>query len=350
ITNYQRYHKVEAFLGEGPFGVVTKCQKTKNKKAVAIKINKSKPEILQQAKLEIFILEKLRRLDGDTCNIVKWNGYFLDGKRICLNFELLDQNLWDYMKDRNHQGLPIRELRPILQQLANALFHLSSLGIVHADLKLGNIVVVNRHQSPVKVIDFGLACPVRAPEVMLHIPYNEAIEMWSLGLVARCIIDCVVIGCVILRSLQRLCVHFRVLWHSHSHPGSMGEVAVELATGVPLYPGNEDYHVLKFIIHTQGQPPDYILDCGMATEYYIRKDDYSEQRWTFKMDEQFQYETGDQSKETPQHLDDGTNLLVSLIKEMLALDPNRRINPSEVLQHLFFDIWPIHHLSLFILL
>uniref|UniRef100_A0A3B4GXI7 Protein kinase domain-containing protein n=1 Tax=Pundamilia nyererei TaxID=303518 RepID=A0A3B4GXI7_9CICH len=192
-------------------------------------------------------------------------------------------------------GLPIRELRPILQQLANALFHLSSLGIVHADLKLGNIVVVNRHQSPVKVIDFGLACPVpfsRAPEVMLHIPYNEAIEMWSLGL-----------------------------------------VAVELATGVPLYPGNEDYHVLKFIIHTQGQPPDYILDCGMATEYYFRKDDYSEQRWTFKMDEQFQYETADQSKETPH----GTNLLVSLIKEMLALDPNRRINPSEVLQHLFFE-------------
>uniref|UniRef100_A0A3Q4MIA6 Protein kinase domain-containing protein n=1 Tax=Neolamprologus brichardi TaxID=32507 RepID=A0A3Q4MIA6_NEOBR len=217
------------------------------------------------------------------------------------------------LKRYNHQGLPITELRPILQQLANALFHLSSLGIVHADLKLGNIVVVNRHQSPVnvKVIDFGLACPVsyRAPEVMLHIPYNEAIDMSSLGL-----------------------------------------VAVELATGVPLLPGNEDYDVLKFIIHTQGQPPDYILDCGMATEYYFRKDDYSEQRWTFKMDEQFQYETGDQSKETPEHLDEleqlitvstgpesGTDLLVSLIKEMLALDPNQRIKPSEVLQHLFFE-------------
>lgn len=73
---------------------------------------------------------------------------------------------------------------------------------------------------------------------MLHIPYNEATDMWSLELVA--------------------------------------------VTGVPLYPGNMDYGVLKFIIHTLGQPSDYILDSGMRTEYYFIKDNYSEQCWTFK--------------------------------------------------------------------
>uniref|UniRef100_A0A3P9CZW2 Protein kinase domain-containing protein n=1 Tax=Maylandia zebra TaxID=106582 RepID=A0A3P9CZW2_9CICH len=61
-------------------------------------------------------------------------------------------------------------------------------------------MVVNRHESPVKVrlIDFDLACPVSAvnpsdcvgtvgysaPEVMLGLPYNEAADMWSLGLIA----------------------------------------------------------------------------------------------------------------------------------------------------------------------
>uniref|UniRef100_A0A3P9CZ44 Protein kinase domain-containing protein n=1 Tax=Maylandia zebra TaxID=106582 RepID=A0A3P9CZ44_9CICH len=61
-------------------------------------------------------------------------------------------------------------------------------------------MVVNRHESPIKVklIDFGLACPASAvmpgdrvgtvgysaPEVMLGLPYNEAADMWSLGLVA----------------------------------------------------------------------------------------------------------------------------------------------------------------------
>uniref|UniRef100_A0A3P9DHE1 Protein kinase domain-containing protein n=1 Tax=Maylandia zebra TaxID=106582 RepID=A0A3P9DHE1_9CICH len=265
----------------------------------------SDPEILLQAKLEIFILEQLRRLDPDRCNIVEWNDYFLDGQRICLNFELLDQSLWDYIGDRNNRGLPMRELRPILHQLANALFHLGSVGIVHADLKPGNIMVLNHSESPVKVklIDFGLACPASAvipgdrvgtigycaPEVMLGIPYHEAIDMWSLGL-----------------------------------------VAVELATGVPLYPGEDDYDVLKFIIETQGQLPDHLLES-----------------------EQFQYETHYRSKETRyiklKCLDDlekllkvrrgpenGQTLFVRLIKEMLALDANLRITPSEVLKHPFF--------------
>uniref|UniRef100_A0A3P9CPJ4 Protein kinase domain-containing protein n=1 Tax=Maylandia zebra TaxID=106582 RepID=A0A3P9CPJ4_9CICH len=305
------------------FGVVTKCRNTKNNQTVAIKVNKGNPKIQQQAKLEIFILEQLQRLDPDRCNIVEWNGYFLDGERICLNFELLDQSLWDYIGDRKNQGLPIRELSPILHQLANALFHLGSVGIVHADLKSGNIMVVNRHESPVKVkvIDFGLARPASAlipghslgtvgycaPEVMLGIPCDEAIDMWALGL-----------------------------------------VAVELATGVPLYPGEDNYDVLRFITETQGQLPDHLLDSGFYTDWYFIEDNYNEQRWTFKTKEQFQYETDYQSKETRyiklKCLDDleklmkvrrgpenGQQLLVRLIKQMLALDANQRITPSETI-------------------
>uniref|UniRef100_A0A669BTE2 Protein kinase domain-containing protein n=1 Tax=Oreochromis niloticus TaxID=8128 RepID=A0A669BTE2_ORENI len=279
------HHMVESFLGEGGFGVVTRCRNTKNNQIVAIKVNKSDPEILQQAKQEIFILEQLQRLDPDRCNIVEWNGYFLDGERICLNFELLDQSLWDYIGGWNNQGLPIRELRPILHQIANALFHLGSVGIVHADLKPANIMVVNRHESPIKVklIDFGLACKTSAvitgdrvgtvgycaPEVMLGIPYDEAIDMWALGL-----------------------------------------VAVELATGVPLYPGEDDYDVLKFIIETQ----DHLLESGLYTDCYFIEDNYYEQR--------------------PEN---GQPLFVRLIKQMLALDANQRITPSEVLKHPFFN-------------
>ncbi|CAI5694586.1 unnamed protein product [Oreochromis niloticus] len=233
--------------------------------------------------LEIFILEQLRRLDPDGANTVKWNGFFLDRERVCLNFELLDQCLWDYIWSQNNQGLPIREFRPILRQLTNALSHLGSLGIVHADLKPGNIMVVNHHESPVKVklIDFGLACPASAvnprdcvgtvgysaPEVMLGLPYNVATDTWSLGL-----------------------------------------VAVELATGVPLYPGNIDYDVLKFIVQTQGQLPDSVLDSGIYTDDYFIEDSYNQQCWTIKTEKQFKYETGYQSLETRyiklKHLDD----------------------------------------------
>uniref|UniRef100_A0A3P8QAB5 Protein kinase domain-containing protein n=1 Tax=Astatotilapia calliptera TaxID=8154 RepID=A0A3P8QAB5_ASTCA len=296
-----KHYKVEAFLGEGGFGIVAKCRDTMTNRAVAIKVNKSRPDILQQAKLEIFILEQLRRLDSDAANIVQWNGFFHDGERVCLKFELLDQCLRDYIWDRKNHCLPISEVRPILGQLTNALSHLGSVGMVHADLKPGNIMVVNRHESPIKVklIDFGLACPASAvmpgdrvgtvgycaPEVMLGLPYNEAIDMWSLGL-----------------------------------------VAVELATGLPLYPGNEDYDVLKFIIETQGQPPDHVLDSGVYTEDYFIEDKDKQQRWTFKTDQQFQ--RGPEA---------GQRLFVSLIKQMLALDAHQRITPSEVLRHPFFS-------------
>uniref|UniRef100_A0A3Q3BGM6 Protein kinase domain-containing protein n=1 Tax=Haplochromis burtoni TaxID=8153 RepID=A0A3Q3BGM6_HAPBU len=254
-----------AFLGEGGFGIVAKCRDTETNRAVAIKVNKNRSDILQQAKKEIFILEQLRRLDPDAANIVQWNSFFLDRERVCLKFELLDKCLWDYIRDPNKRRLPISEVRPILGQLTNALSHLGSLGIVHADLKPGNIMVVNRYESPVKVrlIDFGLACPASAvmpgdrvgivgysaSEVMLGLPYK-------------------------------------------------------LVTGVPLYPGKKYYDVLKFIIETQGQPPDH--------------------RWTFKTDQQFKYETG-------------YDLFVTLIKDMLALDANQRIKPSEVLRHPFFS-------------
>uniref|UniRef100_A0A3Q4HZ36 Protein kinase domain-containing protein n=1 Tax=Neolamprologus brichardi TaxID=32507 RepID=A0A3Q4HZ36_NEOBR len=292
-------YKVEALLGEGTFGIVAKCRDTKTNQAI---------------------------LDPDAPNIVKWNGFFHDGERVCLNFKLLDQCLWDYIGDRNNQGLPISKVGPILGQLTNALSHLGSVGIVHADLKPGNIVVVNRHESPVKVrlTDFGLACPASAvnpsdcvgtvgysaPEVMLGLPYNEA--------------------------------------------RSLGLVAVELATGVPLYPVENECDYLKFIIETQGQPPDHVLDSGVYTDDYFIEDNYKQQRWTFKTEEQFQYETGYPSLETLyiklKRLDDleqimkvrrgpedDQSLFVSLIKEMLALDAHQRITPSEVLRHPFFN-------------
>uniref|UniRef100_A0A8C4EQ99 Protein kinase domain-containing protein n=1 Tax=Dicentrarchus labrax TaxID=13489 RepID=A0A8C4EQ99_DICLA len=262
-------HKVESFLGEGGFGFVTKCHNLVTDEMEAIKVNKNLPSVFHQARAEIAILKRLQCLDPDTSNIVKWNGYFFDRDHICLNFELLDQSLYSYMVGRDFRGLSMAELRPILFQLATTLSHLRSMDIVHADLKPDNVMIVDSKKQPLKVklIDFGLARPVsavepgvcvqttwyRAPEVMLHLPFDEAIDMWSLGL-----------------------------------------VAAELATGSPLYPGDTDYDVLRFILETQGQPADDV-------------DHQTEQR-----------------------------LLVDLIKRMLELDPEQRIKPLEVLQHPFF--------------
>uniref|UniRef100_A0AAQ5YIW4 Protein kinase domain-containing protein n=1 Tax=Amphiprion ocellaris TaxID=80972 RepID=A0AAQ5YIW4_AMPOC len=219
-------HIVEDIIGEGGFGVVAKCRNTDTNKTVAIKINKSEAGILQQAVEEIAILKRLRCLNPDTCNIVRWDGFFFHKENICMTFELLDQSLYHYLQEQHTRGLTMGELKPILHQLATALAHLHSTEIVHADLKPVNVMVVNRHQHPiqVKLIDFGLACPVSevkqgacfgtvwysAPEMLLGVPFKESFDMWSLGL-----------------------------------------IMAELILGCHLYPGKTVYDVLRFMVETQ---------------------------------------------------------------------------------------------------
>uniref|UniRef100_A0A671YFE2 Protein kinase domain-containing protein n=1 Tax=Sparus aurata TaxID=8175 RepID=A0A671YFE2_SPAAU len=279
-------HILVDFLGEGGFGVVTKCISTVTGTEVAIKVNKNRPHIFNQARREIEILKRLRGLDPDTCNIVKWNGFFFHKENICLNFELLDKSLHDYRVHRRNANLSMRELRPVIHQLATALSHLSSKQIVHADLKPENVMVVDSTQQQIRVrlIDFGLAHPrfgtdpgacvqttwYRAPEVIIQLPFDEAIDMWSLGL-----------------------------------------TIVEMATGYPMYPGDTEYDVLRYIVETQGQPPDHMLDSGVCTKYY------------------FQLIVSDTEDPSDKRL------LLDLIKRMLELDPVQRIKPLEVLQHPF---------------
>uniref|UniRef100_A0A3P8QYV9 Protein kinase domain-containing protein n=1 Tax=Astatotilapia calliptera TaxID=8154 RepID=A0A3P8QYV9_ASTCA len=63
------HYEVEGFLGEGRFGIVTKCRNTKTNEVVAIKVNKRNNEILQQAKMEIFILAQLRDISWPSLDV-----------------------------------------------------------------------------------------------------------------------------------------------------------------------------------------------------------------------------------------------------------------------------------------
>ena len=65
-------------------------------------------------------------------------------------------------------------------QVAIALNHLKAIGMIHADLKLENVMLVNHAQEPyrVKVIDFGLACNVSSAQPGAYIqtlPYRYVI-------------------------------------------------------------------------------------------------------------------------------------------------------------------------------
>ncbi|XP_008323260.1 homeodomain-interacting protein kinase 1-like isoform X2 [Cynoglossus semilaevis] len=333
LTSGSSTYQVQKYLGQGSFGTVAKCLRVNDGETVAIKIMKSKHS--WKVKGEVAILRKLKSLDPVRSNLVHWYQIFTDRGHICLEFEHLDKSLFDFMRERKFQPLPLKDIRPIVQQLANALNHLKAARIIHADLKLENVMLVNQQLEPyrVKVIDFGLATsvrfakvgayiqtrPFRSPEVLLGLPLTEAIDMWSLG-------------CM---------VAFMYL-------------------GTELYNGNNEYEMIRNIMKTQGQLPHSMLCCGRKTHLYFQRDKTSANSvWKLKGPEHVKrakrMKPFENRRSELTSLDDlhykhiissdnetdrdaerkDAQMFVDIMKEMLQLDTDKRITPSQLMQHHF---------------
>ncbi|XP_053277900.1 homeodomain-interacting protein kinase 2 [Pleuronectes platessa] len=175
LTSGPSYYEMQSFLGQGTFGKVVKCKRLDDNKTVAIKMIELRACNVKVVNQEVAALKKLRSLES--FYLVQWYQSFFDRGHICLEFEHLDKSLLDFMRQRCFRPLSLIEVRPIVQQIAHALNHLKAAGIVHADLKLDNVMLVDQLREPfrVKVIDFGLAFDVSAAKLGSHIqtlPYR----------------------------------------------------------------------------------------------------------------------------------------------------------------------------------
>ncbi|XP_008285303.1 homeodomain-interacting protein kinase 3 [Stegastes partitus] len=335
LCSMKNTYEVLDFLGRGTFGQVVKCWKRGTGEVVAVKILKNHPSYARQGQIEVGILARLSGENADEHNLVRAFECFQHRSHTCLVFEMLEQNLYDFLKQNKFSPLPLKVIRPVLQQVATALKKLKSMGLIHADLKPENIMLVDPVRQPyrVKVIDFGSASHVskavcstylqsryyRAPEIILGLPFCEAIDMWSLG-------------CVI----------------------------AELFLGWPLYPGALEYDQIRYISQTQGLPGEHLLNTGTKTARFFCKESESPYAaWRLKSTDEHETETGMKSKEARKYifscLDDiahvnlmmnleGSDLLaekadrrefVGLLKKMLLIDAEERIAPAEALSHPF---------------
>ncbi|XP_061736606.1 homeodomain-interacting protein kinase 3 isoform X1 [Nerophis ophidion] len=335
LCSLKNTYEVLGFLGRGTFGQVVKCWKRGTGEVVAIKILKNHPSYARQGQIEVGILARLSGENADEHNLVRAFECFQHRSHTCLVFEMLEQNLYDFLKQNKFSPLPLKVIRPVLQQVATALKKLKGMGLIHADLKPENIMLVDPVRQPyrVKVIDFGSASHVskavcstylqsryyRAPEIILGLPFCEAIDMWSLG-------------CVI----------------------------AELFLGWPLYPGALEYDQIRYISQTQGFPGEQLLNAGTkTTRFFCKESDSPFASWRLKSTDEHEAETGMKSKEARKYifscLDDivhvnlvlnleGSDLLaekadrrefVGLLKKMLLIDAEERIAPAEALSHPF---------------
>jgi dual specificity protein kinase YAK1 len=164
-----------------------------------------------------------------------------------------------------------------MSQILSALIIIEEAKIIHCDLKPENILLVGNtivpgkktrlpqnqvrdrppYASPtphdtkvvppalaqVKVIDFGSACFeghttftyiqsrfYRSPEVLLGLPYDGAIDMWSLGC-----------------------------------------ICAEMFLGLPIFPGVSEHNQLMRIVEMLGYPPDFMLEHGSNTAKYFKR-------------------------------------------------------------------------------
>lgn len=159
----------------------------KSRKEFAVKILNAK----QSTTFEVEAL----RAGLNHPNIVQFHEAIHDNAYTYIVTELLDgQELFHRVQA---EICSETDAKHIFAQLVRAVQHLHHNGIIHRDMKLENVMVLNDAEMTVKIIDFGFACTKEspeastlcytleyvAPEVLNNQVATEACDVWSLGVI-----------------------------------------------------------------------------------------------------------------------------------------------------------------------
>eukprot|EP00741_Cyanophora_paradoxa_P008118 tig00001229_g7855.t1 len=335
-------------INKGAYGQVVKALDTHTQEEVAIKIIKNHEAYARAARMEISILNRLNYYDPTGCfHSVLLKEHFIHRNHMCLVFELLSYNLHDVMRATQYTGLPLSAVRNIAWQVLKCLAFLSlpEVSVLHCDLKPENVLLRTPDSTSCTVADFGSSCLVqvaeretprkrkrrhyiqsryyRSPEVLLGLETQSRIDLWSLG-------------CIL----------------------------VELHSGVPLFPGRNEFDQMHRICEVLGLPPNHLIDQSPHAEkffeisaglrYKLREFPVDVNGIASAHDESSAMKTAPASRSlrsvlgveslgpnpvqrgAPGHTLFDYLLFEDLISRMLHFDPAKRCTPFEALQHMFF--------------
>lgn len=196
IKNSEVIHKIYKLfsppIGKGSFGEVRKAMHLKSGQMRAIKVIKL--DELGKVDRKSMLSEINILLTLNHPNIVKTYEYFDNGNTVFIVMELIEgEALIEYIV-KNFKTLTETMIANIMYQLLSALNFLHINGIVHRDIKSGNLIY---NGKVLTVIDFGMSKAISdkkgfqeiegtalymAPEI-LKLKGDEKVDIWASGVV-----------------------------------------------------------------------------------------------------------------------------------------------------------------------
>ena len=163
-------YRVLATLGTGGMGMVYRAEDTRLQRPVALKVMKS--DLASDATARERFLREARaaaRLGSDHVVTIFQVGE--DGATVFLAMELLEGLSLDEWLKKGRKPSAAQAAR-IGRQIALGLAAAHERGLIHRDVKPGNVWLDSRHQGRVKLLDFGLA---RGDADDVHLTHSGAI-------------------------------------------------------------------------------------------------------------------------------------------------------------------------------
>ncbi|XP_050224470.1 uncharacterized protein LOC126674130 isoform X2 [Mercurialis annua] len=315
-------YEIVAAQGKGVFSTVVRAKDLKagvgEPQEVAIKILRNKEQMHKAGQNEELIFSKLAAADPDNKrHCVRFLSSFKYRNHLCLVFESLHMNLREVLKKFGRNiGLKLTAVRAYAKQLFIALKHLKNCEVLHCDIKPDNMLV-NEAKNVLKLCDFGNAMLAgkneitpylvsrfyRAPEIILGLPYDHPVDMWS-------------VGC---------CLY-------------------ELYAGKVLFPGATNSDMLRLHMELKGPFPKKMLKKGGFVDQHFDQDlnfnSIEEDPVTKKIIKRVlvnvkQKEIGSIIKISPGDDSSMLSAFKDLLDKIFVLDPEKRLTVHQALAHPF---------------
>jgi eukaryotic-like serine/threonine-protein kinase len=189
--------RVDSFVASGGMGAVYRVWDTKRNVPLAMKVLHPEladdPVMFKRFQREARALQQLSHP-----NIVPFYGLYQDGDTLFILQKFVDgPSLKEVLRQRHEAGIPAKEVLSYLQAICSALGFAHAKGLIHCDIKPGNIMVDG--SGTVYLADFGIVRYAEgttttlaaagtpaymAPEQILGRAITPATDVYALGALA----------------------------------------------------------------------------------------------------------------------------------------------------------------------